>query len=143
MAFPFLPIGYNVIFETFKIEPMNIEEFTEYCMQKPGVTGEFPFDATTLVFKVMGKMWALTNLEGDWSIVLKCDPERAIELREQYPAIQGAYHMNKTHWNSLYMDGSLNNKLVQELADHSYQLVVDKLPVKLKQNLIDGIIPEK
>ncbi|HEX7583805.1 MAG TPA: MmcQ/YjbR family DNA-binding protein [Prolixibacteraceae bacterium] len=111
---------------------MNIEEFTEYCMSKPGVTGEFPFDETTLVFKVMGKMFALTNLEGDWSLSLKCDPERAIELREQYPAIQPAYHMNKTHWNSVYMDGSLSRNLVLELVDHSYQLVVDKLPLKLK-----------
>ena len=105
---------------------MNIEEFTEYCLSKPGVTEEFPFDETTLVFKVMGKMFALTNLEGDWSLSLKCDPERAIELREHYPAIQAAYHMNKTHWNSVYMDGSLSRNLVLELVDHSYQLVVDK-----------------
>ena len=111
---------------------MNIEEFTEYCLSKPGVTEEFPFDETTLVFKVMGKMFALTNLEGDWSLSLKCDPERAIELREQYPAIQAAYHMNKTHWNSVYMDGSLPPKLVLDLVDHSYRLVVDKLPLKLR-----------
>jgi len=114
---------------------MNIEEFTEYCLSKPGVTEEFPFDETTLVFKVMGKMFALTNLEGDWSLSLKCDPERAIELRETYPAIQPAYHMNKTHWNSVYMDGSLNPKLILELVDHSYRLVVDKLPLKLKTHL--------
>ena len=107
---------------------MNIEEFTEYCMSKPGATEEFPFDETTLVFKVMGKMFALTNLEGDWSLSLKCDPERAIELRETYPAIQPAYHMNKTHWNSVYMDGSLSRNLILEMTDHSYQLVVDKLP---------------
>ncbi|MFY9151076.1 MAG: MmcQ/YjbR family DNA-binding protein [Prolixibacteraceae bacterium] len=111
---------------------MNVEEFTEYCMSKPGVTGEFPFNATTLVFKVMGKMWALTNLEGDWTIFLKCDPERAIELRERYPAIQGAFHMNKTHWNSLSMDGSLSTKMILELTDHSYQLVVEKLPKNKK-----------
>jgi len=116
---------------------MNIEEFTEYCLSKPGVTEEFPFDETTLVFKVMGKMFALTNLEGDWNLALKCDPERAIEMREQYPAIQAAYHMNKTHWNSVYMDGSLSQKLVLELVDHSYQLVVDKLPLKLR-SLLNG-----
>ena len=115
---------------------MNIEEFTEYCLSKPGVTEEFPFDETTLVFKVMGKMFALTNLEGDWSLSLKCDPERAIELRETYPAIQPAYHMNKTHWNSVYMDGSLSTKLILELVDHSYQLVVGKLPLKLRSALI-------
>ncbi len=114
---------------------MNIEEFIEYCLSKPGVTEEFPFDETTLVFKVMGKMFALTNLKGDWSLSLKCDPERAIELRETYPAIQPAYHMNKTHWNSVYMDGSLPAKLVLELVDHSYRLVVDKLPLKLKTHL--------
>ncbi len=107
---------------------MNIEELTEYCMEKPGVTEEFPFDESTLVFKVMGKMFALTNLEGDWRLSLKCDPERAVELREQYPDIQPAYHMNKTHWNMLDMNGSLNQKLILELIDHSYQLVVEKLP---------------
>ena len=74
---------------------MNIEEFREYCIQKPGVTEEFPFDETTLVFKVQGKMFALTNLEGDWNLALKCDPDRAIELREQFPAIQPGYHMEQ------------------------------------------------
>ena len=114
---------------------MNIEEFREYCMAKPGVTEDFPFDETTLVFKVMGKMFVLTNLEGDWSLNLKCDPTRAIELREEYPAIQPGYHMNKAHWNTVNMDGSLSRKLIQELTDHSYQLVVGKLPLKLRQEL--------
>ncbi len=107
---------------------MNIEEFREYCLSKPGATEEFPFGETTLVFKVMGKMFALTNLEGDWSLALKCDPERAIGLREQYPAIRPGYHMNKVHWNTVSMDGSLGRKLILDLIDHSYQLVVDKLP---------------
>lgn len=80
-------------------------------------------------------MFALTNLEGDWSLNLKCDPTRAIELREEYPAIQPGYHMNKAHWNTVNMDGSLSRKLIQELTDHSYQLVVDKLPWKLRQEL--------
>jgi len=109
-------------------EAMNIEEFREYCIQKPGVTEEFPFDETTLVFKVQGKMFALTNLEGDWNLALKCDPDRAIELREQFPAIQPGYHMSKIHWNTVAMDGSLPQKLVLDLIDHSYQLVVAKLP---------------
>lgn len=104
-------------------------------MAKPGVTEEFPFDETTLVFKVMGKMFALTNLDGNWSLALKCDPDRAIELRETYPAIQPGYHMSKIHWNTIMMDGSLSSKLILELVDHSYQLVVDKLPGKLKQEL--------
>jgi len=84
----------------------------------------------------MGKMFALTNLDGDWSLNLKCDPERAIELREEYPAIQPGYHMNKRLWNTVIMDGSLSSVLVRELIDHSYQLVVDKLPGKLKQELV-------
>ena len=111
---------------------MNIEELREYCISKPGVTEEFPFDETTLVFKVMGKMFLLTNLEGDWSISLKFDPQRAIELREIYPAIQPGYHMNKALWNTVMMDGSLNLKLILDLIDHSYQLVVEKLPGRLK-----------
>lgn len=114
---------------------MNIEEFREYCIQKPGVTEEFPFDEETLVFKVMGKMFALTNLVGDWNLALKCDPEWAIELREQFPAIRPGYHMNKVHWNTVAMDGSLSQKLILELIDHSYQLVVAKLPGKLKGEL--------
>lgn len=107
-------------------ESMNIEELREYCVSKPGVTEEFPFDEVTLVFKVMGKMFALTNLDGDWTLALKCDPDRAIELREQFPAIQPGYHMSKKHWNTVMMDGSLSAKLILELIDHSYQLVVDK-----------------
>ena len=114
---------------------MNIEELREYCVSKPGVTEEFPFDEMTLVFKVLGKMFALTNLDGDWSLALKCDPDWAIELREQYPAIQPGYHMNKVHWNTVMMDGSLSTKLILELIDHSYQLVVDKLPLKIRQKL--------
>ncbi len=114
---------------------MNIEEFRDYCLGKPGVTEEFPFDETTLVFKVSGKMFALTNLDGDWSLALKCNPDRAIELREKYPAIQPGYHMSKIHWNTVMMDGSLSDTLLTELIDHSYQLVVEKLPAKLKQLL--------
>lgn len=114
---------------------MNIEEFRDYCIRKPGVTEEFPFDEYTLVFKVMGKMFALTNLEGDWNLALKCDPDRAIALREQYPAIRPGYHMNKVHWNTVLMDGSLNDSLVWELIDHSYDLVVAKLPSKLRSEL--------
>jgi predicted DNA-binding protein (MmcQ/YjbR family) len=107
---------------------MNIEEFRDYCISKPGVTEEFPFDENTLVFKVIGKMFALTDLVDDFSLNLKCDPERAIELRDQYPAIQPGYHMNKAHWNTVKMDGSIGESLIRELIDHSYQLVVDKLP---------------
>lgn len=120
---------------------MNIEELREYCISKPGVTEEFPFDEVTLVFKVMGKMFVLTNLEGNWSLNLKCDPQRAIELREMYPAIQPGYHMNKALWNTVMMDGSLSSRLILEMIDHSYQLVVDKLPLKLKSALMPNPSP--
>lgn len=109
---------------------MNIEEFRNYCLLKRGVTEDFPFDATTLVFKVSGKMFALTDLEGDFSVNLKCDPERAIQLREQYPSIIPGYHMSKKHWNTIMIDGSVDNDLLLELIDHSYNLVVSGLPLK-------------
>jgi len=105
---------------------MNIEEFRAYCIAKPGVTEEFPFDESTLVFKVMGKMFAFTVLVDEFRINLKCDPERAIELRERYPAIIPGYHMNKVHWNTIRIDGSISDQLILELIDHSYQLVAEK-----------------
>jgi predicted DNA-binding protein (MmcQ/YjbR family) len=80
----------------------------------------------------MGKMFALTDLVDEFSLNLKCDPERAIELREQHPAILPGYHMNKAHWNTVKMDGSLSQKLILELIDHSYNLVVSKLPKSKK-----------
>jgi predicted DNA-binding protein (MmcQ/YjbR family) len=113
---------------------MNIEDFRTYCLSKKGVTEEFPFDETTLVFKVMGKMFALTDLDGDFSINLKCDPDLAIELREQHPAVQPGYHMNKKHWNTVLMDGSISQKLIFEWTDHSYNLVVCQLPKNIKTN---------
>ena len=107
---------------------MNIEEIREYCLDKPGVTEGFPFGQDVLVFKVMNKMFALTGLDGNPPYVnLKCDPERAIELREQYEAIQPGWHMNKQQWNSVYFTGGLSRDLVNELIDHSYELVVQGL----------------
>lgn len=114
---------------------MNIEDFRTYCLQKPGVTESFPFDETTLVFKVLGKMFALTDLEGDFSINLKCDPEKAIELREHHPSVQPGYHMNKKHWNTVFVDGSVSDNLIREWADHSYDLIVNSLAKKLKEKL--------
>ncbi len=114
---------------------MNIEEFREYCISKKGVTESLPFDDTTLVFKVMNKMFALGNLEGPLSVNLKCDPEKAIELREEYEGINPGYHMSKVHWNTIEMDGSVPIKLVTELIDHSYDLVVAGLTKKLKEEL--------
>lgn len=114
---------------------MNIEEFREYCLAKPGVSESFPFDETTLVFKVMDKMFSLVNLEGDVRVNLKCQPEMAIELRERYPDILPGYHMSKKHWNSVYIQHSLPDKLVLQLIDNSYNLVIDKLTLKQKKKL--------
>jgi len=112
----------------FKLIAMNIEALRNYCISKKGVTEGFPFDEVTLVFKVGGKMFALTNLNGDLTVNLKCEPERAIALREQYSAILPGYHMNKSHWNTVNIDGTLSDKLIKELIDHSYELILASLP---------------
>lgn len=116
---------------------MNIEEFHEYCLAKKGVEETFPFDKNTLVFKVMGKMFALTNLTWeDFKVNLKCDPERAAELREEYPEhILPGYHMSKKHWNTVVFEGDLDDSLLSELIDHSYDLVVSKLKKSEKETL--------
>ena len=102
---------------------MDIVELRDYCMSKPNVSESLPFDEDTLVFKVNGKMFALTNLTGDLFINLKCDPEKAINLREVYPAVEPGYHMNKKHWNTIWIDGSIPSGLIEEWVDHSYELV--------------------
>jgi len=117
---------------------MNIEELREYCIAKKGVTEGFPFDAVTLVFKVGGKMFALTNLDGDPSVNLKCDPEKAIELREHYSAIVPGYHMSKTHWNTVYMDSSITDALLKELIDLSYKLIFDSLPRVKREAILNS-----
>lgn len=115
---------------------MNIEEFRGYCLAKKGVTESFPFDEQTLVFKVMGKMFALTGLERlPAQVNLKCDPDYGVELREKYDgAIIPGYHMSKVHWNTVILD-QVPPKLVTHLVDHSYDLVVSKLTKKLKEEL--------
>ena len=115
---------------------MNIEDFREYCIAKKGVIEDFPFDSGTLVFKVMGKMFALAPLERmPLKVNLKCNPERAIELREMYDGdITPGYHMSKNHWNTLMLE-NLAPKLVKELTDHSYDLVVAGLTKKLRAEL--------
>lgn len=116
---------------------MDIETFRNYCLQKKGVTEELPFGPDTLVFKVMGKIFALAGLdEVPLRINLKCDPEKALELRDIYPAnILPGYHMNKQHWNTLVLDGHLSMEMVKNLIDHSYDLIVKGLPAKQKQEL--------
>jgi len=107
---------------------MNIEEYRNYCIAKKAVTESFPFNETVLVFKVAGKMFALTDLNPPFKINLKCDPERALELREKYPCVLPGYHMNKKLWNTIAIDGTLSDDLLKELIDHSYDLIVESLP---------------
>jgi len=114
---------------------MNIEEIRTYCLSKKGVTEEFPFDESSLVYKVMGKMFLLTDLESELWINLKCDPGKAMELREKYPCVLPGYHMNKRHWNTIRVDGSAFSKLIREWIDHSYEKVVEKLTRKQKEQL--------
>jgi predicted DNA-binding protein (MmcQ/YjbR family) len=114
---------------------MKLETFQKYCISKPGVTEEMPFDNETLVYKVVGKMFALANTFGDLSITLKCEPDKAIELRASYPSVQPGYHMSKIHWNTIYIDGSIDDKDIYEWIDHSYELIVEKLSRKDKEEL--------
>lgn len=115
---------------------MNIEAFYNYCLSLPGTTEEFPFDENTLVFKVMGKIYALTDIETFESINLKCDPVRALELRAAYEEVNPGYHMNKKHWNTVSMAGALEDSLILELIDHSYDLVVKNLTKKEQERLM-------
>ncbi|HEY3389564.1 MAG TPA: MmcQ/YjbR family DNA-binding protein [Prolixibacteraceae bacterium] len=111
---------------------MDVEAIRAYCLTKKGVEEGFPFDDTTLVIKVGGKIFVLLNLEGDPSMNLKCDPGKAIDLREANPAIIPGFHMNKKHWNTIILDGSLSKSLILEMIDHSYDLVFQSLPIKLR-----------
>lgn len=119
---------------------MNIEQLRDYCMQKKAVTEHFPFDDNVLVFKVLGKMFLLTGLDswekGESAINVKCDPEYALELREQYESIEGGYHMSKKYWNTIRIyKGELSSKLLLELIDHSYDMVLKGMPKKLRETL--------
>jgi predicted DNA-binding protein (MmcQ/YjbR family) len=122
----------------FVEKSMNIEEFREYCLAKKGVTECFPFDENTLVFKVMGKMFALTDLVDAFSLNLKCDPEKALELRERYSCVTPGYHMNKKMWNTVMMDDSISDTLLKQWIDHSYEEVVKKL-TKAEQKTLSNL----
>ena len=118
---------------------MNIEAFVYYCNAKPGVTQSFPFGGDALVFKVMSKMFALTGIDTiPPTANLKCDPEYAIELREEYEDVLPGYHMSKKHWNTLLLSGDLKTSLIKELIDHSYDLVVAGLTKKQREELINS-----
>jgi Uncharacterized protein conserved in bacteria len=105
---------------------MDIEILREYCISKKGATESFPFGDDTLVFKVKEKIFALVNLDGDLSINLKCDPALAIDLRERYSSVTAGYHMNKKHWNTVMLNGSVPEKEVFSWIDHSYDLITNK-----------------
>jgi len=118
------------------VSDMNVEQFREYCLAKKGVTEDFPFGETTLCLRVMAKIFALTGLEGeDFKVNLKCDPDYALELREQYPEVQPGFHMNKKHWNTVNFDGSLDESLLRRLVDHSYEVVAVTLKKTEKEAL--------
>lgn len=119
---------------------MNIEQLRNYCLSKKSVTEAFPFDSETLVFKVSGKMFALFPLQkweaGEGSVNLKANPDYSIELRSNYESIEPGWHMNKKHWNTIYLfKKELTPELIFSLIDHSYKLVVQGLPKKLRDNL--------
>ncbi len=114
---------------------MHIEELRDYCLNKKGATESFPFDETTLVFKVAGKMFLLTDLEGNFSINIKNTPEKVIALREMYPCIHPGYHMNKKYWITVNIEGSINDTLLYRWIDESYGIIVDSLPKKQKEAL--------
>ena len=119
---------------------MKPDELRDYLLSKPAVTEETPFGPEVLVYKVKGKMFATLGFEVEEGVDvgrtnLKCDPERALELRADHDAIVPGYHMNKRHWNTLILDGSLKPKLVRELCDHSWELVVAGLPKKDREGL--------
>lgn len=119
---------------------MHIDELRDYCMSKKAVTEEFPFDESTLVFKVMGKMFCLTGLDrwerGEPAVNLKCNPEKAIELREEYDGtVIGGYHSNKKHWNTIFIDKAMEASELKKWIDHSYELVIEKLTRAQKEDL--------
>ena len=118
---------------------MNIEEFREYCLTKKEVTEHFPFDETTLVFKVAGKMFALSSLKkweiGEPAANLKCEPDRAQELRAQYDDIKPGFHMSKIHWNTVAINHDVSDTDVKELIDHSYELILKSLTKKIQQDI--------
>jgi predicted DNA-binding protein (MmcQ/YjbR family) len=116
---------------------MDIVSLREYCISKKGVTEGFPFNDTALVFKVAGKMFALLDLSEDSrGLTLKCDPELALELREQFPDVTPAYHFNKQHWNGINLKGSISNSHIKEWIDHSYNIVVESLPRLRRDQLL-------
>jgi len=118
---------------------MTLENFKKYCLSKTGALEEFPFDFTTMVFKVGNKIFALTDINEDpLRLSLKCEPMYAVSLRQDYKAIIPGYHLNKQHWNTLIMDGTITDKLIKQLIDHSYELVLKSLTKAKREGIITG-----
>ena len=119
------------------LNKMNLEELREYCLSLPHVTEDMPFGEDILVFRICNRIFVLTSLESvPLRVSLKCDPERAIELREQYPdKIIAGYHLNKKHWNTVLLEG-LPPALIKEMIQHSYDQVLAKVPKKEREMLI-------
>lgn len=112
---------------------MNIETCREYCLSKPLATEDTPFDETTLVIRVMNKIFACLDMERPDLVVLKCEPSYALELRDRYSAIEGAWHWNKKYWNQIYFHGDVDDDLLCSLIDHSYEEVIKKMPKKTQE----------
>ena len=116
---------------------MNIETLRDYCLSKKAVTEDFPFGETTLVFRVKEKIFLLVSIDSDpLQFNAKCDPEKAIQLREEYDTVKPGYHMNKKHWNTVIIDGTISTKLIKEMIDDSYDLIIQSLPKKLREELL-------
>jgi predicted DNA-binding protein (MmcQ/YjbR family) len=116
---------------------MDSEIIRKYCLEKRATTESFPFGESTLVFKVGGKIFLLLSLDNrPLQFNVKCDPEKAMELREEYVSVIPAFHMNKKHWNTIILDGHISTKLVREWIVDSYQLVVDSLPLKERKKFL-------
>lgn len=114
---------------------MNIEDFREFCLSFKGVSEDFPFDDKTLAFKVMDKIFALTDVDDFDGINLKCDPVKAAMLRDLYEEVKPGYHMDKKHWNTVDPKGKLDDELIKEWIKDSYNLVVEGLPRKKQKKL--------
>ena len=115
---------------------MNIETIREYCLSKPGAEETLPFGPDTLVYKVGNKAFLLMGLDSiDLRFNVKCDPGRALELRERFPSVIPGFHMNKKHWNTIIVDGSVSRRQLEEWIDHSYELIVNSLPGKIRDGL--------
>ena len=127
---------HNILQYEFFMMITDYNSLTVYCLAKKAATSSYPFGEGTLVFKVLGKMFALISEDTEpLRMNLKCDPERAIELREENASIIPGFHMNKIHWNTLILEGVLSDTFVLQLIDHSYELVIASLPKSKREEL--------